>query len=579
MARVAASHQFRDKVLTASGEVFYPFALVDGVLRFEGINSVLAFELADLLKKADGGDNTNTLFSDTLQATIHVFAQSFGVDPAVFDSLNTEGAEGFWRSNFTATIPGKFTKKPGTISPYMNKGNDLMRDMLGYPEEYKGHDSRDAMDHLKDNLPTFVIGAKVNVFVRRMLEGLVQRNRTTHTLERLTHKNYESWVSAATWWQGVQSQLLTGAAPLACVAIGSDEGVTSKMMELRKSTVKTALNGRKPYQCLDKPYSDADWCSMSKGWSKPTLCPLTSYRLLRTAAMMSVAERCYARGDHVRQFRFLGFNYWAYKSHETFLVKDRDMDALVLAIFGHKEDTGADIQFSVYTRHRDVTKCAIYWLYLYLQMEDIVHGSGLQRDFGSAEEPSTAFWDYYLFHKEGSLTTQFDPKAHGQAVRSSQALTKNVFGASTHHSRKTSVTRDRTFMDMPAESQKQMGNWACSVFTTTYSKLPDGTTGAKQGGFLTRAEYYLPRADLLPTDFNELESTGHEFVAGFQAMAEDWPFSDADFLHAQLLNRNYESTSPWRSLICSALAWDGARVQFFLLKTIEKSPVDPRPLT
>eukprot|EP00798_Chlamydomonas_sp_ICE-L_P001231 gene1232-32575_t len=49
----------------------------------------------DLLKKADGGDNTNTLFSDTLQATIHVFAQSFGVDPAVFDSLNTEGAEGF----------------------------------------------------------------------------------------------------------------------------------------------------------------------------------------------------------------------------------------------------------------------------------------------------------------------------------------------------------------------------------------------------------------------------------------------------------------------------------------------------
>eukprot|EP00798_Chlamydomonas_sp_ICE-L_P007924 gene7923-1137_t len=242
MARVAASHQFRDKVLTASGEVFYPFALVDGVLRFEGINSVLAFELADLLKKADGGDNTNTLFSDTLQATIHVFAQSFDVDPAVFDSLNTEGAEGFWRSNFTATIPGKFTKKPGTISPYMNKGNDLMRDMLGYPEEYKGHDSRDAMDHLKDNLPTFVTGAKVNVFVRRMLEGLVQRNRTTHTLERLTHKNYESWVSAATWWQGVQSQLLTGAAPLACVAIGSDEGGTSKMMELRKSTVKTALN-------------------------------------------------------------------------------------------------------------------------------------------------------------------------------------------------------------------------------------------------------------------------------------------------------------------------------------------------
>eukprot|EP00798_Chlamydomonas_sp_ICE-L_P030651 gene30651-35667_t len=310
------------------------------------------------------------------------------------------------------------------------------------------------MDHLKDNLPTFVTGAKVNVFVRRMLEGLVQRNRTTHTLERLTHKNYESWVSAATWWQGVQSQLLTGAAPLACVAIGSDEGVTSKMMELRKATVKTALNGRKPYQCLDKPYSDADWCSMSKGWSKPTLCPLTSYRLLRTAAMMSVAERCYARGDHVRQFRFLGFNYWAYKSHETFLVKDRDMDALVLAIFGDKEDTGADIQFSVYTRHRDVTK---------------------------------------------------------------------------------------TFMDMPAESQKQMGNWACSVFTTTYPKLPDGTTGAKQGGFLTRAEYYLPRADLLPTDFNELESTGHEFVAGFQAMAEDWPFSDADFLHAQLLNRNYEN--------------------------------------
>lgn len=78
----------------------------------------------------------------------------------------------------------------------------------------------------------------------------------------------------------------------------------------------------------------------------------------------------------------------------------------------------------------------------------------------------------------------------------------------THHSRKSQPMADAANKSIDSTSQQLQGNWACSLYQQVYNKINNGEAVAKMSGFMTRAEYYLPRADIMPSDFYHLESRG-----------------------------------------------------------------------
>ena len=92
--------------------------------------------------------------------------------------------------------------------------------------------------------------------------------------------------------------------------------------------------------------------------------------------------------------------------------------------------------------------------------------------------------------------------------------------------------------DMGLAAQQQLGNWAQNLMMSLYSKIITGEDFAKTAGFHERAQYYLPRADLLPCHFAH---TPGELCQGWQDMYDGWPFTfvERDLEALNQLNRVY----------------------------------------
>eukprot|EP00798_Chlamydomonas_sp_ICE-L_P004024 gene4024-14103_t len=180
---------------------------------------------------------------------------------------------------------------------------------------------------------------------------------------------------------------------------------------------------------------------------------------------------------------------------------------------------------ATYPRNKKVMVCPVFWCYMYLLMEEIVNSNGLQKDIATQD-----YWDHLLFHREGNLIKRLDARVHIQSVRRAQAATDNCYVKATHHPRRSGPARDATEFDMSSEAQQQMGTWALSTLGTLYGKLIRSSAAAQAAGFLTRADVYLPRNDLFPTDFYNWRRQAMRRWPGFKAMTEDWPFAQASRL-------------------------------------------------
>lgn len=75
----------------------------------------------------------------------------------------------------------------------------------------------------------------------------------------------------------------------------------------------------------------------------------------------------------------------------------------------------------------------------------------------------------------------------------------------THHSRKSQPMADAANKSIDPTSQQLQGNWACSLYQSVYNKIGTGEAVAKMSGFMSRAEHYIPRGDVMPSDFSHLE--------------------------------------------------------------------------
>ena len=75
-------------------------------------------------------------------------------------------------------------------------------------------------------------------------------------------------------------------------------------------------------------------------------------------------------------------------------------------------------------------------------------------------------------------------------------------------SRKAQPNADTANLGSSEAGQQKKGNWHNSMFQQRYGQLIPADEMCKFGGFKERAEYYIPRGDLLPNDFKELEESG-----------------------------------------------------------------------
>eukprot|EP00798_Chlamydomonas_sp_ICE-L_P022297 gene22297-29374_t len=139
--------------------------------RFVGLKSTEILRLAEELK----GAHSDELDSERFQATMHLCFQSFCVDPAkAYGDRNTPN---FRRTTMADVIPTMMsTYSESSLRSFVNKCNDVMKDVIENQDAYVGVDSIEDLDAMgAKDLPTYMTGAKLNVFVRRMKEGKVIR--------------------------------------------------------------------------------------------------------------------------------------------------------------------------------------------------------------------------------------------------------------------------------------------------------------------------------------------------------------------------------------------------------------------
>jgi hypothetical protein len=68
-----------------------------------------------------------------------------------------------------------------------------------------------------------------------------------------------------------------------------------------------------------------------------------------------------------------------------------------------------------------------------------------------------------------------------------------------HLARKTEARQVRCTHNTAVAELKQTGLWEQDVATKAYTSLPSGNAVAQNAGFVDRAVYYIPRADLHPS--------------------------------------------------------------------------------
>jgi hypothetical protein len=73
----------------------------------------------------------------------------------------------------------------------------------------------------------------------------------------------------------------------------------------------------------------------------------------------------------------------------------------------------------------------------------------------------------------------------------------------THLARKVEARQVRCTHNTSIAELKQTGLWDQDVATKAYTSLPSGDTVAQNAGFVSRASYHIPRADLSPTMFGD----------------------------------------------------------------------------
>lgn len=104
-----------------------------------------------------------------------------------------------------------------------------------------------------------------------------------------------------------------------------------------------------------------------------------AFNNVRTGFMMTVCERSYARGDHVRWMRWMGLNVWDYQSDHSHVNPEQPMDVLIQALFDTKEAEGDQVYYVAFGRYKDVFADAVAWIYLYAYTKFRVHGSHTKR--------------------------------------------------------------------------------------------------------------------------------------------------------------------------------------------------------
>ncbi|GAX77658.1 hypothetical protein CEUSTIGMA_g5101.t1 [Chlamydomonas eustigma] len=93
------------------------------------------------------------------------------------------------------------------------------------------------------------------------------------------------------------------------------------------------------------------------------------FKKIRSSLELSLGDKSYERGDHIRHMRRVGLGSLTYDSQPTYLINGYPMEAATAALWKTKEEPGDKTIVATYVRHDSVWKCPLFALARYELMD------------------------------------------------------------------------------------------------------------------------------------------------------------------------------------------------------------------